>query len=73
MSAPNSLILQCGEASITLKSDGTVEVKGAQKVAVDGGGSTVGLDGGGASMAGMKTTVAGSAVVEITGTLIKIN
>jgi type VI secretion system secreted protein VgrG len=71
--AKASLTLQCGEASITLKTDGTITVTGSQKVALSGGGSTVGLEASGATMAGMKVGVSGQAITEITGALIKIN
>ena len=73
VSAAASLTLQCGAATITLKKDGTIEVSGSTKVALSGGGSTVGLEAAGATMSGMKATVSGSAITEITGALIKIN
>jgi type VI secretion system secreted protein VgrG len=73
VTAPSSLTLQCGGATITLKQDGTIEVNGSQKVALGGGGSTVGLDASGATMSGMKAGISGAAVTEITGALIKIN
>jgi type VI secretion system secreted protein VgrG len=71
--APDSLTLQCGSASITLKKDGSIEINGAQKVNLSGGGSTVGLEQAGATMKGMKVGVSGDTVTEITGALIKIN
>jgi type VI secretion system secreted protein VgrG len=73
VTAKASLTLQCGSASITLKNDGSIEVNGSQKVALSGGGSTVGLEASGATMSGMKIGVSGSAITEITGALIKIN
>jgi type VI secretion system secreted protein VgrG len=73
VTAEASLTLQCGGASITLKKDGTIEVTGSTKVALSGGGSTVGLEKAGATMAGMKVGVSGNAITEITGALIKIN
>jgi type VI secretion system secreted protein VgrG len=71
--AKSSLTLKCGDASITLKNDGSIEINGKQKVNLSGGGSTVGLEQAGATMKGMKVGVTGSAVTEITGALIKIN
>jgi len=71
--AKSSLTLKCGEASITLKNDGSIEINGSQKVNLSGGGSTVGLEAAGATMAGMKVGVSGQAITEITGALIKIN
>jgi type VI secretion system secreted protein VgrG len=73
VTAKSSLTLQCGEASITLKTDGTITINGSQKVALSGGGSTVGLEASGATMSGMKVGVSGQAITEITGALIKIN
>jgi type VI secretion system secreted protein VgrG len=71
--AKTSLTLKCGEASITLKNDGSIEINGAQKVNLSGGGSTVGLEQAGATMKGMKVGVSGDTLTEITGALIKIN
>ncbi len=73
VTATSSLSLQCGSASITLKKDGSIEVNGEQKVALSGGGSTVGLEAAGATVAGKKVAVSGSTITEITGALIKIN
>ena len=73
ISAKSSITLSCGQASITLKSDGTIEVNGSQKVSLNGGGSTVGLEAAGATMSGMKVGVSGATITEITGALIKIN
>jgi type VI secretion system secreted protein VgrG len=71
--AKSSLTLKCGDASITLKDDGSIEINGSQKVNLSGGGSTVGLEKAGATMKGMKVGVTGEAITEITGALIKIN
>jgi type VI secretion system secreted protein VgrG len=71
--AKSSLTLKCGDASITLKNDGSIEVNGKQKVNLNGGGSTVGLEQAGATMKGMKVGISGDTVTEITGALIKIN
>jgi type VI secretion system secreted protein VgrG len=71
--AKSSLTLKCGDASITLKNDGSIEINGKQKVNLNGGGSTVGLEQAGATMKGMKVGVTGESVTEITGALIKIN
>ena len=71
--AKSSLTLKCGDASITLKNDGSIEINGKQKVDLSGGGSTVGLEQAGATMKGMKVGISGDAITEITGALIKIN
>jgi type VI secretion system secreted protein VgrG len=71
--APDSLTLKCGDASITLKKDGSIEINGKEKVNLSGGGSTVGLERAGATMKGKKVGVTGEAVTEIMGALIKIN
>lgn len=71
--AANELTLTCGAASITLKNDGTIEVSGAQKVALSGGSGTVELSAPGATMGGPKVTVQGAAMTEITGAMVKIN
>ncbi len=71
--AKSSLTLKCGDASITLKNDGSIEINGKQKVNLSGGGSTVGLEQAGATMKGMKVGISGDAITEITGALIKIN
>jgi len=71
--AKSSLTLKCGEASITLKNDGSIQINGSQKVNLSGGGSTVGLEQAGATMKGMKVGISGDAITEITGALIKIN
>ena len=71
--AKSSLTLKCGDASITLKNDGSIEINGMQKVNLSGGGSTVGLEQAGATMKGMKVGISGDAITEISGALIKIN
>ena len=69
----NEIKLECGPSSISIKSDGTIEVNGPQKVKATGGGSGVELTQPGATMTGTKATVSGSTMTEITGGLVKIN
>jgi len=66
-------VLSCGGAALSLKSDGTVEIFGAQQVIANGGGSGVELAAAGATMSGTKATVSGAATAEVTGAIVKIN
>jgi type VI secretion system secreted protein VgrG len=72
--AATQLTLVCGQASITLKKDGTIEITGGTKVALSGGSAaSLELAAAGATMSGPKVTVSGSAATEITGAIVKIN
>jgi type VI secretion system secreted protein VgrG len=71
--ADAQLELKCGSASIVLKSDGSIEISGSQKVSVSGGGAAVALSASGAEVSGTKVKVSGAAVTEITGAIVKIN
>ena len=69
----NEIKLECGPSSISIKSDGTIELNGPQMVKATGGGSGVELTQPGATMSGTKATVSGSTMTEITGGVVKIN
>jgi type VI secretion system secreted protein VgrG len=71
--ADAQLTLKCGGASITLKKDGSIDIQGSQKVSVSGGGATVDLSAAGAEMSGTKAKLAGVAMTEISGAMVKIN
>src|SRR5262249_5611608 len=73
ITANSEISLVSGGASITLKSDGTVEIKGAQKVNVGSGATTVALDPTGANVSGTKIASSAIGMHEITGALVKIN
>ncbi len=73
ISSATEIVLECGSAKISLKSDGTITIDGSQKVAATGGGSVLELAAPGASLSGTKATVAGTAMTEITGGMVKIN
>nr|BDT35522.1 type VI secretion system tip protein VgrG [Myxococcus sp. MH1] len=67
------LKLVCGNASILLKSDGTVSINGSKEVGLGAQSSTVKLEAAGATISGPKVTSSAIGVHEITGALIKIN
>jgi type VI secretion system secreted protein VgrG len=69
----SEISLVCGNASITLKKDGTIEVAGQTKVALSGGQGSIELAAAGATMSGPKVSVSGAGSTEITGAVVKIN
>ena len=71
--ATEEIRLVCGQASLTLKKDGTVEIKGAKQVSADGAGSKLGLERTGASLKGATASIAGKNSTTITGNTVKIN
>ncbi|MFO7179179.1 MAG: type VI secretion system tip protein VgrG [Pseudomonadota bacterium] len=73
ITAADELTLQCGAASISLKSDGTVSISGTNKVSAAVNTSMLELAPAGASMSGQKAAVSGMALTEITGGMVKIN
>lgn len=73
ITAGGEISLVCGAASITIKSDGTIDVAGAQKVNVGSGSSTVACEPTGVSVSGTKISSAAVGMQEISGALIKIN
>ena len=66
-------MLECVASKISLKSDGTIEIEGGQKVKATGATSALQLEAPGATMSATKVTVSGTAMTEITGAVVKIN
>lgn len=66
----NAVLGTAGDAHVTAAN---IHLTGQQKVVAGGASSSLELAASGASMSGTKATVAGSAVTEITGALVKIN
>lgn len=73
ITAGAELSLVCGAASITIKSDGTIDISGAQKVNVGSGSSTVACEPTGVAVSGTKISSSAVGMQEISGALIKIN
>lgn len=73
ITANSEISLVSGGASITLKSDGTVEIKGAQKVNIGSGPTAVALDPTGVNVSGTKIASSAIGMHEITGAMVKIN
>jgi hypothetical protein len=73
IAADNEIRLECGQASLVLNKDGTIEIKGAKSVSADGAGATLGLAESGASLTGKNAVVHGKRVAEITGDTVKLN
>jgi type VI secretion system secreted protein VgrG len=71
--AADEIKLTCGQASLSLKKDGTIEISGAQKVTANGGGSGVELAAAGATVSGVKVTISGTSMVAVTGGIVNIN
>ncbi len=71
--ANDAISLTCGAASLTFKSDGTIELKGGQKVNVGSGNSTVALEPTGVNVSGTKIGSHAIGMHEISGALVKIN
>ena len=70
LTAGDSITLECGQAKLTLKSDGTVEISGSslklsgtQKVAVDG--TQTKISGSDVSISGTKAAVQGSGTLDL--------
>ncbi len=73
VSAQSELNLKCGNASISLKSDGTVSISGATEVTLSSGGSTVKVSPAGVESSGTKISSSATGIQEITGAMVKIN
>jgi type VI secretion system secreted protein VgrG len=73
LTSSTEISFSCGQASITLKKDGTIIVAGATKIDLSGGQGSVELAAAGATMSGPKVSVSGSGSTEITGAIVKIN
>jgi len=73
ITAANEIKLVCGDASLSLKKDGTVVIQGCQSVSAVGAKSELKLAAAGAKLAGENATVSGKTMTEITGGMVKIN
>jgi type VI secretion system secreted protein VgrG len=73
LTGASEIALVCGQASITLKKDGTIEIRGSTTVKLSGGSGTVELGAAGAKVSGPKVAVAGAGMTEVTGGLVKAN
>jgi type VI secretion system secreted protein VgrG len=77
-SAGHSLLVDGGQAQLSVGGSSTQVTASAvsldsAKIAGSGGGATIELTAAGASMAGSKVSIAGQAVTEVSGALVKIN
>jgi type VI secretion system secreted protein VgrG len=73
VTAEDELILRCGAASITLRSNGTVDVSGVTGIIQSSGPSTVKVSPQGVESSGPKIAALANGVHEITGTPVKVN
>jgi len=71
--AASELVLSCGAASITLKSDGTVTIAGSKAVELGAGSTAVKLEPAGLTNSGPKISSGAIGMHEITGAVVKIN
>jgi type VI secretion system secreted protein VgrG len=71
--ATSELSLVCGDASITLKSDGTITINGAKEVHLEALSSALKLDALGGTLSGPKLKSLATDENEITGKPIKLN
>jgi type VI secretion system secreted protein VgrG len=73
ITAENEINLVCGDASLSLKKDGTVTIQGKNALSAIGARSGLELAAAGAKLAGDNATVSGKTMTEITGDMVKIN
>jgi type VI secretion system secreted protein VgrG len=73
LTAGSEISLACGAASVVIKSDGSIEISGAQKVNVGSGSSAMAVEPTGVSVSGTKISSAAVGLHEISGAMIKIN
>jgi type VI secretion system secreted protein VgrG len=73
VTAENEIKLVCGDASLSLKKDGTVVIQGPKSVSATGAKSELELAAAGAKLAGENATVSGKTMTEISGGMVKIN
>jgi len=75
LTAANEIKLVCGDgdASLSLKKDGTVTIQGKNALSASGAKSQLDLAAAGAKLAGENAIVSGNAMTEITGGMVKIN
>jgi type VI secretion system secreted protein VgrG len=73
ITAANEIKLVCGDASLSLKKDGTVVIQGKKSLSASGAEAKLELDSAGATLSGQKATVAGKTMTEISGDMVQIN
>ena len=73
VTAESELVLQCGSAKIGLKSDGSIAIEGSSKIELVSGGTSVKADPSAYKVTGTQVDLSGSAQVNVTGGLVKIN
>ena len=71
LSANSELTITCGASSISLKSDGTIEIKG-QTVKIGNASNNAAFEPAGTTINGVKITSAATGMHEISGALIKV-
>jgi type VI secretion system secreted protein VgrG len=73
LTAQSELKLVCGQASITLKQDGTIQISGTQKVTVASGSNSVETSIASTKVSGIQVDVEGQAMTTIKGAIVQIN
>ncbi|HEX8703419.1 MAG TPA: type VI secretion system tip protein TssI/VgrG [Myxococcaceae bacterium] len=73
VTAVSEISLVCGAASVTIKSDGTVELSGVKEVKASSAASSVKVSPTGVESSGPKIAASAQALHEITGAIVKIN
>jgi hypothetical protein len=72
--AANEIKLACGDASLSLKKDGTVTIEGKKTLTATGAESSLELASAGATLSGENAKVSGKTLTEITGEMmVRIN
>jgi type VI secretion system secreted protein VgrG len=72
LNANTEIKLQCGAGSISIKSDGTIEVTGTT-IELKSGGSGVKVEASGVTANGGTVTVGGGSMVNVSASVVKIN
>ena len=74
ITAANEIKLACGDASLSLKKDGTVTIQGKKTLSATGAESKLELAAAGATLSGQNAKVSGKTMTEISGgSIVKIN
>lgn len=73
LTGADELSLVCGAASITLKSDGTIDIQGAKKASIGTPGSSLTAEPSGVTISGAKVSSTAMGIHEVKGALVKIN
>ena len=73
ITAKSELVLGSGAAKMTFKQDGTISISAPTKVGIAASGSTVTLDPSSAVVNGSSVNVTASGMMEISGSMVKIN